>query len=66
MRISRCGLPPYIISNSLGKRGGAMIETVLLQIIYLLFFGLVSITIIAILLIIALAIVLSKNKETHL
>ena len=53
-------LPPYIEHRlAVRKRGGAM-ETVLLQIIYLLFFGLVVITIIAIALIIALVIILCK------
>ena len=66
MRISRCGLPPYIISDSLGKRGGAMIEEQVLAIIYLLFFGLVGVTIVAIALIITLVIILSNNKKTHL
>jgi len=42
-----------------------MIEQALLSIIYLLFFRLVSVTIIAIVLIITLVIVLSKEK-THL
>lgn len=52
-------LPPYIHSATVRKRGGAM-ETVLLQIIYLLFFGLVEVTIIAIALIIALVVILCK------
>jgi len=56
----------YIINNKRGKRGGAMVETVLLEIIYLLFFGLIGITIIAITIIIALAMILSNNKKTHL
>ena len=43
-----------------------MIETVLIEIIYLLTFGIIGITIIAIALIIALAIVLSKKEKTHL
>ena len=54
----RCHLTYYTVT-SVGKRGGAM-ETVLLQIIYLLFFGLVAVTIIAIALIIALVVILSK------
>ena len=66
MRISRCGLPPYINSNSWGKRGGAMVETVLLEIIYLLFFGLIGVTIIAITLIIVLTVVSSNKEKTHL
>ena len=56
----RSVLPPYILhSISVGKRGGAM-ETVLLQIIWLLFFGLITVTIIAIALIIALVVISSK------
>ena len=56
----RSVLPPYILhSTSVGKRGGAM-ETVLLQIIWLLFFGLITVTIIAIALIIALVVISSK------
>ena len=60
MRISGvcCHLTYYTVT-SVGKRGGAM-ETLLLHIIYLLFFGLVGVTIIAIALIIALVIILSK------
>ena len=53
-----CHLTYYTVT-SVRKRGGAM-ETILLQIIYLLFFGLVGITIIAIALIIALVVILSK------
>ena len=49
----------YYTVTSVGKRGGAM-ETLLLHIIYLLFFGLVGVTIIAIALIIALVVILSK------
>ena len=53
-------LPPlYFTVSSVGKRGGAM-ETVLLHIIYLLFFELVGVTIIAIALIIALVVILCK------
>ena len=53
-------LPPYILHSSyMRKRGGAM-EILLLQIIKLLFFGLITITIIAIALIIALVVILSK------
>ena len=53
-------LPPYILhSIAVRKRGGAM-EIILLKIIWLLFFGLVAVTIIAIALIIALVIILSK------
>lgn len=53
-------------SNNCGKRGGAMIEQLLLAIIYLLFLGLVSVTIIAISLIITLVIILSNKEKTHL
>ena len=60
MRISRVCCQPYILhSSSVRKRGGAM-ETVLLHIIYLLFFGLVGVTVIAIALIITLVVILSK------
>ena len=53
-------LPPLNFTvSSVRKRGGAM-EIVLLHIIYLLFFGLVGVTIIAIALIIALVVILSK------
>ena len=60
MRISRvrCHLTYYTVT-SVRKRGGAM-ETILLQIIYLLFFGIVGGSIIAIALIIALVVILSK------
>ena len=60
MRISRvrCHLTYYAVT-SVRKRGGAM-ETILLQIIFLLFFGLVGVSIIAIALIIALVVILSK------
>ena len=60
MRISRvsCHLTYYTVT-SVRKRGGAM-ETILLQIIFLLFFGLVGVSIIAIALIIALVVILSK------
>jgi len=43
-----------------------MVEAVFSELIYLLFFGLVEVTIIAITLIIALAIVLSNKEKTHL
>ena len=43
-----------------------MIESVLLEVIYLLFFGLVGMTIIAVTSIITLAIVLSNKEKTHL
>jgi len=60
MRIKQSVLPPLNFTvSSVGKRGGAM-EIVLLHIMYLLFFGLVGITIIAIALIITLVVILSK------
>ena len=49
-----------------GKAGGAMIESVLLEVIYLLFFGLVGMTVIAIALIITLVMILSDKEKTHL
>lgn len=52
-------LPLYIHSLYCENGGGAM-ETVLLQIIFLLFYGLVGVTIIAVALIITLVIILSK------
>ena len=46
----------------MGKRGGAMmIESALLEIIYLLAFGLISVSIVAIALIITLVVVLSSK-----
>jgi len=60
MRKKQSVLPPLNFTvSSVGKRGGAM-EIVLLHIMYLLFFGLVGITIIAIALIITLVVILSK------
>ena len=60
MRISGvcCHLTYYTVT-SVRKRGGAM-ETILLQIIFLLFFGLVGVSIIAIAMNIALLVILSK------
>ena len=60
MRISRCGLPP-IHNKGLAFRngGGAMIEAFLLEIIYLLLFGLITETICVFALIIII-IILSK------
>lgn len=55
MRISRCGLPPI-------KEVRRMIEIQLLKLIYILFYGLVGITIVAIALIIVLVIIMSKSK----
>ena len=52
MRISRCGLPLLIRNLCYENGGGAMIEAVLLEIIYLLLFGLVVETIIVFALII--------------
>ena len=59
MGISRCGLP--LLSHDLCCEwgGGAMIEAILLEIMYLLLFGLVVETIIVFALII-LVIILSK------
>ena len=60
MRIKQSVLPPLNFTvSSVGKRGGAM-ESVLIHIIYLLSFGLVGVTAVAIALIIALVIILSK------
>jgi|GEM_PF-7107057 len=44
------------------KGGEAMIELALINIIYILFYSLIIVTIIAITLIIALAIIISKSK----
>ena len=59
MRISRCDLPLLIHNLCCEWGGGAMIEAVLLEIIYLFLFGLVVETIIVFALII-LVIILSK------
>ena len=59
MKISRCGLPLLIRDLSREWGGGAMIEAILLEIIYLLLFGLVVETIIVFALVI-LVIILSK------
>ena len=60
MRIKQSMLPPlYFTVSSVGKWGGAM-EIILLHIIYLLFFGLVGVTTVAIALLIALVVILSK------
>ena len=60
MRIKQSVLPPLNFTvSSVGKRGGAM-ENILLHIIDLLFFELVGVTVIAIALIIALVVILSK------
>ena len=57
MRISRCGLPPT------KEEVRRMIEVhILLVIVKLLFAGLASVTIITFALIIALAIIISKQK----
>ena len=57
MRISRCGLPP---TKEDVRR---MIEVqALVSIIYLLFAGLVSVTIITFALIIAIVVIISKQK----
>ena len=55
MRINGCGLPPI-------KEVGRMIETTLLNIIYILFYSLIGITIITFALIIALVVILRKQK----
>ena len=52
-------LPLYIHSSCCENGGGAM-ETLLIQLINLLFFGLIGVTIIAVALIITLVIILSK------
>lgn len=59
MKISRCGLPLLIRDLRHEWGGGAMIEAILLEIIYLLLFGLVVETIIVFALVI-LVIILSK------
>ena len=57
-KLSVCYHLTYTVT-SVRKRGGAM-EQLLLQIINLLFFSLVGVTIIAIALIIAIVVILSK------
>ena len=59
MRISRCGLPLLIHNFDCENGGGAMIEEALLEIIYLLLFGLAVETIVVFALVI-LVIILSK------
>ena len=59
MKISRCGLPLLIRDLCHERGGGAMIEAILLEIIYILLFGLVVETIIVFALVI-LVIILSK------
>ena len=54
-------LPPTYTEFSVRKRGGIMVESYLIYTIYLLFFGLVGVTTINIALIVALAILLSKQ-----
>ena len=54
-------LPPTYTVSSVRKRGGFMVESYLIYTIYLLFFGLVVVTTINIALIVALAILLSKQ-----
>jgi len=56
MRISRCGLPPT------KEEVRRMIETYLLSVIYILFWTLTLETIITFALIIALVIIISKQK----
>lgn len=59
MKISRCGLPLLIHNLCCEWGGGAMIEAILLEMIYLLLFGLVVETIIVFALVI-MVIILSK------
>ena len=59
MKISRCGLPLLIRDMCHEWGGGAMIEANLLEIIYLLLFGLIVETIIVFAVVI-LVIILSK------
>ena len=59
MRISRCGLPSFTYNDSCRMGGGTMIEANLLEIIYLLLFGIIVETIIVFALIIEI-IILSK------
>ncbi len=59
MRTNRCGLPLLVRKFSYENGGGAMIETALLEIIYMFLFGLVAETIVVFALII-LIIILSK------
>lgn len=54
-------LPPTYTVLSVRKRGGFMVESYLIYTIYLLFYGLVGVTAINIALIVALAILLSKQ-----
>ncbi len=54
-----CVLPLYIHSSNCENGGGAM-ELLFIQLLYLLFFGIIGITIIAIALIITLVIILSQ------
>ncbi len=53
-------LPLYIHSFYCENGGGAMIESVLIQLVWLLFFGLIAVTVVAFALIIILVIILSK------
>ena len=59
MKISRCGLPLLIHNLCCEWGGGAMIEAILLEIIYLILFSLVVETIIVFALVI-MVIILSK------
>ena len=54
-------LPPTYTVLSVRKRGGFMVETYLINTIYLLFYGLVGVTTINIALIIAITVLLSKQ-----
>ena len=60
MRKASMGLPLYIHSFYCENGGGAMIESVLIQLIWLLFFGFIAVTVVAVALIITLVIILSK------
>ena len=60
MRISSVGATTLHAQFYCENGGGAMIESVLIQLVWLLFFGLVAVTIVAVALIITLVIILSK------
>ena len=59
MRISSVGATT-LHTQFICENGGGAMETLLIQLIYLLFFGLIGVTIIAVALIITLVIILSK------
>ena len=60
MRISTVWVLPLYIRSLCCENGGGAMEILLIQLIYLLFFGLIGVTIIAVALIITLVIILSK------